>query len=186
MTRPRLATARLRLLPATEAHLDLMLELNSEPAVMRHILGRAATPGETREEWAERLGPRTDDVRGLGYWVGFEATRFVGWWGVSAFADDASLAGLGYRLRCPAWGRGLASEGARAMIAHAWTVPGVVRVVASTATANTGSRRVLEKSGLACVDAGSGERAGPLARSAVGRVVYEVGREARRERSGGQ
>ena len=71
LTPPPLHGDRLRLEPVADEHLDLLVGLNADPEVMRYILGRAATPEETHEEWSERRGPRTDTERGLGYWLGF-------------------------------------------------------------------------------------------------------------------
>jgi RimJ/RimL family protein N-acetyltransferase len=45
-------------------------------------------------------------------------------------------------------GRGLATEGSRALIARAFTDLGARRVVAQTMAVNRASRRVMEKSGL--------------------------------------
>jgi len=55
---------------------------------------------------------------------------------------------LGYRLRRAEWGRGYATERARALIRTGFTEPGVERVVATTHAENFASRRVLEKAGM--------------------------------------
>jgi RimJ/RimL family protein N-acetyltransferase len=55
---------------------------------------------------------------------------------------------LGYRLRQSAWGKGYATEGSRALMDKGFTEFGVRCVVAETLAGNSGSRRVLEKSGL--------------------------------------
>jgi len=80
---PFLATAGLSLRPVTEDDLSMMVDLNSDPAVMAHILGRPASPAETAAEWSARLSQRTDVARGLGYWAGYHAEQFVGWWAAS-------------------------------------------------------------------------------------------------------
>ncbi len=61
---PVITTARLTLRPVTEEDLSLMVELNSDAAVMAHILGRPASADETAAEWSERLSRRTDAARG--------------------------------------------------------------------------------------------------------------------------
>lgn len=128
-----------------EADLGLLIELNSDPVVMTHVRGRAATPDETTAEWRQRLYQRTSLARGLGYWLGFEDHTFVGWWSASFFAPRPETSGTGYRLCRAAWGRGLATEGARAMIGQAFADPGIDSVFASTRPENAGSRRLLEK-----------------------------------------
>ncbi|HET6625601.1 MAG TPA: GNAT family N-acetyltransferase [Nocardioidaceae bacterium] len=170
-----LNSPRLRLEPVTEAHLDHFLALNSDPEVMRFLLGRAATREETLDEWARRMGAQTDETRGLGYWAGFtNDDTFAGWWSASAFSTDETLAGLGYRLVRRAWGLGLATEGGRLMIAQGAAAPGVERVVASTMAVNTASRRVLEKLGMRHVNTYVREWDEPITGSEEGDVVYEL------------
>jgi RimJ/RimL family protein N-acetyltransferase len=174
--RPTLHTDRLRLEPVTDEHLPLLVELNSDPEVMRFLIGRAATPEETYAEWARRRGAQSDEERGLGYWVGFERGTFVGWWSCSAYADDPATAGLGYRLRREAWGRGLATEGCGAMVAHAFAIVGIDRVVAGTMAVNTRSRRVMEKLGMRHVRTWHEEFDEPLPGTEQGEVGYELTR----------
>ncbi len=148
--------------------LDVMVELNADPRVMTFIRGRAATADETHDEWRQRLEHQTDRGRGLGYWAGFEDGVFAGWWSASSFEGRPEISGIGYRLRAAAWGRGLATEGARAMVTQAFACPEVERVFASTKAANTGSRRVLEKLGMWHTSTGPQED----------EVLYELGRAA--------
>lgn len=145
---PAASTDRLELRPVEVDDLDLMVDLNSDPGVMTYIRGRAATRAETVAEWRQRLEHQSDPARGLGYWAGFEAGSFVGWWSASSFAGRPQISGIGYRLRAAGWGRGLATEGARAMIRQAFACPDIDRVFATTLAANAGSRRVLEKLGM--------------------------------------
>ena len=125
-----------------------MVDLNSDAAVMSYVRGRPASPDESAAEWRQRLAHQSDAGRGLGYWAGFEAGTFVGWWSASSFEGQSDISGIGYRLRPASWGRGLATEGAQAMIRQAFSCRDIDRVVASTMAANTGSRRVLEKLGM--------------------------------------
>jgi RimJ/RimL family protein N-acetyltransferase len=143
-----LSTDRLDLVPVGFHDLGQMVDLNSDPAVMTYVRGRAATPDETLAEWHQRLEAQSDPARGLGYWAGYENGGFVGWWSASSFVGRPELSGLGYRLRSSGWGRGLATEGARAMVGQAFACHDVARVVASTMATNAGSRRVLEKLGM--------------------------------------
>jgi RimJ/RimL family protein N-acetyltransferase len=174
MTQAVLITKRLQLEPVGDEHLDLLGELNADPQVMRFVCGRGRTVDETGEEWVQRRGPQSDPERGLGYWVGFTDAGFVGWWSASSFEGHPEMAGLGYRLVRTAWGTGLATEGARAMVAHAFSVPGVERVVASTMAINTGSLRVLAKVGLRHVETIFEELRDPLPGAEEGEAVYEI------------
>ena len=171
-----LTTSRLRLEPATDEHLPLLVELNGDPDVMRFILGRAATPVETADEWRRRRELQSDPGRGLGYWVGFRDGAFVGWWSASSFATDPTQAGLGYRLARSAWGCGLATEGAIRMVDQAFSSPDIDRVVASTMAVNVASRAVLAKAGLQHVDTWIGDWEDPLDGWELGDVGYELTR----------
>lgn len=55
---------------------------------------------------------------------------------------------FGYRLHAAFWGRGFATEGARALIASAFERLHLDRVVATAMADNASSCRVLEKCGL--------------------------------------
>lgn len=182
-----LHTDRLRLEPVTDDHLPLLVELNSDPEVMRFLTGRAATHEETYAEWERRRGVQSDEERGLGYWIGFERNDFVGWWSASTFADTPGQAGLGYRIRRTAWGQGLATEGCRAMVDHAFSIAGIDGVVAGTMAVNIRSRRVMEKLGMRHVRTWHEAWDDPLPGAEHGEVGYELTREqwaAARSRSG--
>ena len=177
---PVLRTERLTLRPVTPADLPLLVSLNSDPAVMAFLLGRAATPAETAEEWDRRLSRQSDPARGLGYWLGCSpeapGDEPVGWWSASSFAGRPQLAGVGYRLRREAWGRGLATEGARAMVRQAFADPRVQRVFASTMAINAGSRRVLQKLGMTHTSTWMYDGPDPIPGAEHGDVGYELTR----------
>ena len=174
---PTLRTERLILRPVTPADLPLLVSLNSDPGVMAFILGRAATPAETADEWDRRLTRQSDPARGLGYWLGYSPVpgdEPAGWWSASSFVGKPELSGVGYRLRREAWGRGLATEGARAMVRQAFADPAVQRVFASTMAVNAGSRRVLEKVGMTHTSTWLYDGPDPIPGSEHGDVGYEL------------
>jgi RimJ/RimL family protein N-acetyltransferase len=172
--RPTLRTARLRLEPLTEDHVELLVELDSDPEVLEHIFGRALTREESVGTWApKRL---LTDGLGRGAWMGYDATGdWLGWWCLAVDADDDRAAELGYRLRRTAWGRGYATEGSRALLDHAFGELGLARVWAQTMAVNHRSRRVMEKLGMRHVRTDHGEWADPLPGAEQGEVVYEIG-----------
>ena len=47
-----LVTERLRLVPISERDLPFLVELDGDPEVMRHLIGRARTPQEATDFWA--------------------------------------------------------------------------------------------------------------------------------------
>jgi RimJ/RimL family protein N-acetyltransferase len=148
-----LETSRLTLRRFTEADEDNLVELNSDPQVMRFIGGGEPT---SREEVRNRILPILLDYyerfEGFGFWAAEETStgRFLGWFHFRPHKNDGEIE-LGYRLRRAAWGKGYATEGSRALIRKGFTELGVERVVAETMAVNVGSRRVMEKAGLTLV-----------------------------------
>ncbi len=143
MTRPTLVTARLRLCPLTDDLAPDLVALNADPEVMRYVSGEP----ETEEQTLAALPDWVADQDGLGFWAGFEDDTFVGVWCLCR-DDDPGVAELAYRLPRSAWGRGLATEGAEALLTHGFTDAGLDRVTADTMAANLASRAVLERLGL--------------------------------------
>ncbi|MEH1101651.1 GNAT family N-acetyltransferase [Micromonospora sp. CPCC 205561] len=147
-----LSTDRLVLREFTAEDAGLLVELDGDPAVMRHLSGGRPTPPEAvRERVLPRILGHYRRPPGLGWWAAQDRTggAFLGWFEFRPTRDgDAREVELGYRLRRGAWGRGLATEGCRALIGKGFTELGVERVTANTMAVNAASRRVMEKSGL--------------------------------------
>jgi RimJ/RimL family protein N-acetyltransferase len=147
MPQPILRTERMLLVPLTDEHLDLEVQLDSDPEVLRYLYGRTRTRDEVAESHRRRmdLGRRVD---GLGYWMAFDqAGEFVGLMMLPPL-DEPSAAELGYRLARSQWRRGYASEASLELLRHAFETVGSERVIAQTMTVNAGSRGVMEKAGL--------------------------------------
>lgn len=86
--------------------------------------------------------------------------------------EEPATGWLGYRLLQPAWGRGYATEGAEALLAHGFETVGLERVRAETMAVNTRSRAVLERLGMHVVQTWVGEWEDPLPGWEQGEVVY--------------
>lgn len=146
-----LETARLVLRRFTPDDVDALYDLDADPAVTRHINGGRPTPREQiRDELLPRWLAQYDEVPGFGRWAALEKATgaFLGWFALTADPAEPGTAELGYRLRRAAWGRGYATEGSRALVDKGFAELGLRRVTANTMTVNTGSRRVMEKTGL--------------------------------------
>jgi RimJ/RimL family protein N-acetyltransferase len=74
--------------------------------------------------------------------------RVLGWFQLEAVPDRPGDVELGYRLRPEAWGRGFATEGARALLDVALARGDVRRVFGHALTANSASVRVMQKAGM--------------------------------------
>ncbi|QVQ52697.1 GNAT family N-acetyltransferase [Spiractinospora alimapuensis] len=146
------STERMRLRPITTDDVDNLVELDSDPEVMRYLSGGEATPRETVvDRNLPRLTRHYPGIGTFGYWAAEtrEDGEFLGWFEYRPLdVDSAEVVELGYRLRRAAWGRGLATEGARALIHWGFRELDVQRVTANTMAVNAASRRVMEKAGL--------------------------------------
>jgi RimJ/RimL family protein N-acetyltransferase len=181
MAQVPLRTPRIRLVPLAEEHLELEVELDSDPEVMRYLTGRGRTRAEVEGVHRRRLAS-ADDVPGLGYWVGFVSDDFVGWWilGAPSRPDQGPVRGqaeLGYRLLRRHWRQGLAGEGARELVRHGFEDLGLDRVFAETMAVNAGSRATMAAVGLRHVRTFHLAFDDPLPGTELGEVEYAITRE---------
>jgi RimJ/RimL family protein N-acetyltransferase len=147
-----LETERLALRRFREDDADNLFHLDSDPEVMRFLSGGTPTPRDVIEtDILPRFLHYDDAWPAFGFWaaIGKASGGFLGWFSFR-LSDGAHPreATLGFRLRKDAWGRGYASEGARALIRLGFTELGVQRVVATTYQDNLASRCVMEKAGM--------------------------------------
>lgn len=146
-----LTTARLLLRDFTPDDAGLLVDLDSDPAVMRYITGGPSTP---RDEIVEGILPfwiaMNRGSPGYGFWAAHERTtnEFLGWFHLRPEPGPEADPELGYRLRSGAWGNGYGTEGSMALVARAFSDPRVRRVWAATMMVNAASRRVMEKVGM--------------------------------------
>lgn len=146
-----LETERLILRRLTMDDVDNLFELDNDPEVMRFLTGGAATPRQMiQNEILPGFLRSYERFATFGVWAAQERTSqaFLGWFSFRPEGEDLTNVSLGYRLRRSAWGRGYATEGARALIRKGFTEAGVQRVFATTYQDNLASRRVMEKIGM--------------------------------------
>ena len=144
-----LETGRLILRRVTLSDLDPMARLNSDPAVMRYIGDGTVWTRAQSEARIRRMQKVYDLFPGLGLWIGEEkrGRRFVGAYAL-VYIPHTTEVEVGYRLRKSAWGRGLATDGARALVRYGMFELGLERVVGLTHPDNDASKQVLLKAGL--------------------------------------
>lgn len=185
-----LRTGRLTLRRFTPADAGTLFALDADPEVVRHT-GRRYRGGGTS---AELTSIERDILPGFiaryardgvfAYWAADdrETGETLGWFQFTPAGGPGEVE-LGYRLKRSAWGRGLATEGARALLDRGFRDWGVERVVASALVANRASIRVLERLGLRRVrlfhhePRGPGEPGGPAAEYAVGKSDHLRGQD---------
>ena len=150
-----LETDRLILRRFTEDDADFLVDLDSDPQVVRYTSGGPATPRDVivREHIPAYLGYYVR-FAGYGFWVAIEKSTgaFLGWFHLrpagEAPVDEPEL---GYRLKRSAWGKGYATEGSQALVDKAFADLGARSVVAFAYGENVASRRVMEKVGMRLV-----------------------------------
>ncbi len=152
-----LETDRLWLRRFTAADGDNLFALDNDPAVMRFLNGGLPTPRAVIErDFLPLILGYYERFAGYGFWAVIEKATgaFLGWFSFRP-RDEAhpGVVELGYRLSRAAWGQGYATEGARALIDHGFTVLVVEHVYATTYQDNLASRRVMEKAGMMLVRA---------------------------------
>ncbi|MFJ8477818.1 GNAT family N-acetyltransferase [Kitasatospora sp. NPDC094011] len=177
-------TQRMTLRRFTGADVDALAALHGHPDVMRFIDDGLPVPRAVVEQrqLPDILGEYAELPGGQGCFAAVEKSTgaFLGWFALRP-AHSIGLNGgteLGYRLLPSVWGLGYATEGARALVRHAFTELAVDRIVATTMTVNTASRRVLEKAGLSLVRTFFEDWSEPIAGAEHGDVEYAVTREA--------
>lgn len=148
-SRPFLQTARLSLREFTLEDTDRLVALDSDPEVMRFISYGAPTP---RAVVATKILPSWLEYyardRDIGFWAAETDGDFIGWFHLrpDRFAPDEQE--IGYRLQRRHWGRGFATEGALALIAHGFQVSHFAKISGRTLLGNVSSQNVLRKCGL--------------------------------------
>lgn len=172
-----LVTDRLVLRRFTASDVDLLVDLGSDPEVMRYLDRNPPTRDEIeRSILPEILESYQRDPR-FGRWAALErqSGEFLGRFGLG-IADTGipcSLS-LGYRLRRSVWGRGMATEGGRALTDRAFAEFGARRVRAQTMAVNRASRRVMEKCGMRHIRTFHEHFEDPLPGTEHGEVEYEI------------
>jgi ribosomal-protein-alanine N-acetyltransferase len=147
---PELHTPRLLLRAWRDDDGQPFARLNADPRVMEHF--PATLTAAESDALVERIGAHFA-AHGFGLWA-VEipgVTPFAGFVGLSVPAFDAHFTPcveIGWRLGTEHWGRGYASEGARAALEFAFRSVGLFEVVSFTVPANLRSRRVMERLGM--------------------------------------
>lgn len=142
-----LCSARLGFRPWSGMDIDLARSLWTDAESTRLIGGPF-----TSEQCLARLQREMTSQRdyGIQYWPIFliEGGAHVGICGLRPYQPSRRVHELGFQLRREFWGRGLATEAARAVIAHAFGPLGAAALFAGHHPENQASRRVLTKLGF--------------------------------------
>ncbi len=147
---PELRTDRLLLRQWRDEDLEPFAELNADPRTMRYFV---APMTRAESDGLAQHARRHIEKEGWGLWAVEVAASasFVGFVGLARPSFDAHFTPaveVGWRLARDHWGRGYATEAARAALAFGFDVLGLEEIVSFTSRLNEPSRRVMERLGM--------------------------------------
>lgn len=148
-----LKTQRLILRPWSEKDLEPFAKMNADPRVMEYF---PATLSKTEsDQLAQRLQAKINE-KDWGFWaVSIPGiAEFIGFIGLnhvdreSFSAPFTPAVEIGWRIAFEHWGKGYATEGAKAALAYGFETLNLNEIVSFTAVQNMRSRRVMERIGM--------------------------------------
>lgn len=141
-----LETNRLRMLEFQIEDAEQFYLLNKDPQVIRYTGDKAFINITEAKSFLDRYSEYQKN--GYGRWAveSKEDDRFIGWCGLKL--NEENLVDLGFRFFQKEWGRGYATESARASIEYGFQKLGLDCIFGRVIEENTASIRVLEKIGM--------------------------------------
>jgi RimJ/RimL family protein N-acetyltransferase len=146
-----LRTSQLVLRPWRDEDIADFAEMSADPVVMEYLLPLSER-GLSADTWVARKRAHWEE-HGFGQWVvelPGEAS-FIGVVGLETVSYDAHFTPaveVAWRLVRAYWGRGYATEAAKAALDYGFGEVGLGEIVALTVPANQRSRRVMERLGM--------------------------------------
>jgi RimJ/RimL family protein N-acetyltransferase len=143
---PSIETARLYLRLFRPADLEDLAGLLADPDVVRYVGNGLPIPREEAENALHSI-IRHWDNHGFGRWAVSERStrKFIGFGGLRSLMGTPEVV---YHLAPPYWGRGLATEIARASLRFGFEDRQFDRIVAVAKPENAASIKVMAKAGL--------------------------------------
>ncbi len=145
-----ISTERLILRPWKEEDFDAFARLNADPRVMEFF--PSVLTREESNQFAARICKKMKE-QGWGLWAVSlsDSAAFIGYIGLNPVTFDAGFTPaieVGWRLAYDFWGKGYATEGARAALKYGFEKLHLNEIVSFTSVNNRRSRRVMEKIGM--------------------------------------
>ncbi len=150
-----ITTPRMYFRRFTHADVEMLVELDSDPEVMRFISkGVPTSRSQVLEGHLPRILAWYEEHPHFGYYAAhlIKDDAFIGWF---HFRPDRILPHaleLGYRLARTYWGRGLATEGSCTLVKLGFEAWEVTEITATALIGNHASHRVMEKAGLRFIE----------------------------------
>lgn len=179
-------TPRLRLRQWREDDLTPFANLNADPEVMAHF------PAPLERPASDALARRCQALiaeRGWGFWAAElkESGQFIGFVGLHtpiAELPFAPCVEVGWRLARAHWGRGLASEAARAALTVGFERLELAEIVSFTALGNLRSQAVMERIGMHRTDEDFDHPAVPSGSPLRAHCLYRLDRNSWQQQPG--
>lgn len=134
-----------------------MFELDSDPEVHRYVGNSPVESIEQIQDIIEFIQKQYEE-NGVGRWAVIEksSNKFIGWAGLKLFKNEmnnhSNFYELGYRFIKSYWGKGYATEAAKASVKYGIEQLGVKEIYAMTDVENINSKKVLEKVGFKYIE----------------------------------
>jgi len=146
----RLETERLYLREFEESDWEAVHQYGSDPEVVKFLAWGPNTKEDSRNFIRRAIGyeqqePRKDYVLAV---VLKAKGTLIGGCGIHLSKPNSREGGISYCLNRHFWGRGYATEAARALLAFGFQEMGLHRIFATCDVENLASARVLEKVGM--------------------------------------
>jgi [ribosomal protein S5]-alanine N-acetyltransferase len=152
MNIPSIETTHLLLRGWTPGDAGVLFNILQEEDILRYFPNPAPPSRDKAGDYISRQLANWEQF-GYGHWavVTREDDQVAGWCGLEHLAelDETEVA---YLLSKRAWGRGFATEAARAAVRFGFETAGLEQIIGLVHPENAGSVRVLEKCGLRFAD----------------------------------
>ncbi|HTH82474.1 MAG TPA: GNAT family N-acetyltransferase [Mucilaginibacter sp.] len=150
-------TDRLILRELTLADIDGMFELDADHEVVKYL---GQKPFTSKEQSAAVINSLLQQYaeNNIGRWAVIEkaSNEFIGWSGLKLITEpvngQVNYYDVGYRLIRRFWGKGYATESAKAAIQYGFDTLKADTIYGMCHVNNAGSEKVLEKLGLKCME----------------------------------
>ena len=146
MTPPELSSPRLRLLPLAVDDAELLLPVYADPEVTEYFENKVTEIEGVRHAVKQRLA--RDVPPGMGTWLIQLDETIVGHAHLWTARNPAGIVEIGWTIGKAHWGRGIATEAARAVIEHGFRRLGLPAIFAIVHEDNAASMRVAQKLGF--------------------------------------
>lgn len=150
-------TERCYIRPLNASDAAGIFELDSNPNVHKYLGNTPIKTLAEAENVVQLIQQQYKDL-GIGRWAIIEKStgNFVGWTGfkyiVEPINNHVNYYDLGYRLIESYWGKGIATETAKACLKYGFEVLNFDEIYGICDVANTGSKNVLQKCGLQLIE----------------------------------